>query len=161
MRRILFVAMAMLALMGCNKFSKLSFEDIDYFKAYDEINHSSSTIDYLILEFDGVNVKFSEAYYDKDSKKGWFEKTIHLLGGNNMMNTPYYSDKSIGTYIRNGNEITFKGLVATNRIGARLELSKAEIRGEKAGTINIDVYYNSVSSLGIARSGKINFVGHK
>lgn len=157
MRKTILFTLLLAISVGCSKLG--SFDDVDYYKGYDEVNYSgdSQLINYFILKFDNGTVKFMEAYYDKSSSKKWSEKKF-LLGGNTMLNNPNYSEKTTGSYSREGDVLTFSGLGGKNAVGCRIEFTHAEIRGEKAGTYNLDVYYKAEKITG-SKSGKINFIG--
>lgn len=155
---IIFAAIAVLA--GCEMLERATFENRDYYKADDTVNHpnSSPCLDYLILEFNDGVVTLKEGYYNSNSPKKWSEKK-YIMFGNTLDNNPLYSEKHSGTYVRNGDEIAIKGLKATSATGAYIKFTNATIRGEKAGTLNIDAYYEAKTVRGKEQSGKLNFIG--
>ncbi|MBO7323278.1 MAG: hypothetical protein J6U51_06835 [Bacteroidales bacterium] len=147
--------------ISCDKEPKANFENRDYYQGNDYVNHpyDSPCLDYFILTFkDGV-VNFIEAYHDSSSPKRWREKSNSIYGSSGKKVT--YWEKEQGTYYREGDIVVISGLKGSNYIGESIEFTKAEIRGEAAGTVNIDVYYNAVDLLDGEISGKINFIGKK
>lgn len=157
---IIFATISVLMLSSCEKEPKANFENRDYYKGDDLVlhEHDSPCLDYFILEFKNGEVEFSEAYHNPSSPHKWTKKDFTIFGdtGNNA----HFPLKNKGTYERVGDEIIFHGLNATNYIDEYIEFTKAEIRGEKAGTVNIDVYYTT-NMVSREKSGKINFIGCK
>lgn len=86
-------------------------------------------------------------------------KKRYIPFGNTIENNPLYSEKNAGTYVRNGDEIKIDGLKARSATGAYIKFTNATIRGEKAGTLNIDAYYEAKTVGGVEKNGKLNFIG--
>lgn len=160
MRR-LFIALALiLSFSSCEKEPKANFENRDYYKGNDEIMHGNASpcLDYLILEFNDGVVEFSEAYHDSTNPQRWTKKSFVIFGDTSK--NSHFPIKHSGTYIRQGDEIIIQGLRAENYVNHSVEFTKGIIRGEKSGTVNIDVYYKADLSSQI-KEGKINFIGMK
>lgn len=160
MKRIILALLAFVCL-ACEKEPKANFENRDYYLGNDYVNHpnASPCLDYFVLTFkDGV-VSFIEAHHDSTSPKRWAKKSENILFDTGHQAT--YLIKESGTYYREGDTIIMSGLKGSNYIGESIEFTRAEIRGEAAGTVNIDVYYNAVEFLEGEISGKINFIGMK
>lgn len=153
------VALAFLLLfISCEKEPKANFENRDYYMGDDIILHgyASPCLDYLILEFNDGVVEFSEAYYDSVSPKKWKKKGFTTFG--DISKNAHFPIKHKGTYKREGDEVIIQGLKGENYVNHSVEFTKAIIRGEKAGTVNIDVYYKAHLS-SRDEEGKINFIG--
>ena len=161
MRRLIFLIFVAINFVSCTKEPKANFENRDYYFGDDLVNHpnASPCLDYFILEFKEGVVSFKEAYRDSNSPRKWSEKSNNILGDYGKQVT--YWEKEKGTYYREGDVVMISGLKGSNYIGESIEFTKAEIRGEVAGTVNIDVYYNAVDFLEGDLSGKINFIGMK
>ena len=158
MKKIFFVLALILSISSCEKEPKANFENRDYYKGNDEIMHgySSPCLDYLILEFNNGVVEFSEAYHDPTSSKRWSKKGFATFGDTSK--NSHFPIKHKGTYERQGDEIIIRGLRGENYVDHSVEFTKAIIKGEKAGTVNIDVYYKADFSYR-KEEGKINFIG--
>lgn len=162
MKRVISIItlLAGLIFSSCEKDSRASFESIDYYKGNDIVMHgyASPCLDYFILEFKDGKVEFSEAYHNANDPKRWTKKGFNTYG--DMSHNAHFPIKNKGTYERDGDEVVFHGLNASNYVNGYIEFTRAEIRGEKAGTVNIDVYYTAKLRTG-EKSGKINFIGYK
>jgi hypothetical protein len=159
MRKILLALLMVLSLFSCTKEPKANFENRDYYIGDDLVNHpnASPCLDYYILEFKNGVVSFMEAYRDPDSPKKWSKKIDFPIGDASKI--ARYEKKQSGTYIRKGNEVIIYGLKGSNWIGETIEFTRAEIRGEKAGAVNLDVYYVANDYFEGELTGKINFIG--
>lgn len=81
MKRIAIIIAAIAVLAGCDALERATFENRDYYKAYDTVNYpdSSPCLDYLILEFNNGVVTLKEGYHDSASSKKWSEKKIYSI----------------------------------------------------------------------------------
>lgn len=158
MKRIIVALALALTFLSCEIEPKANFENRDYYKGNDEIMHgyASPCLDYLILEFNDGVVEFYEAYHDPSSPKKWSKKGFNTFG--DISNNAHFPIRQNGTYERQGDEIIISGLRGENYVNHTVEFTKAIIRGEKAGTVNIDVYYKANFS-SRNEEGKINFIG--
>ena len=158
MRRVVMMLL-LFFIVACEKEPKVTFENRDYYQAYDEIMYgsNSSKYNYLILEFKDGIVEFSEAYRDSSSPHRWTKKGFNTMG--DISKNAHFPIKNKGTYKRVGDEIVINGLTATNYVDHCIEFIKAEIKGEQMGAVNIDVYYKTSGLPGGQALGKLNFIG--